>query len=98
MRVVANLLWLLFAGLWLAVCYTIAGIISCVLIITIPFGIQSFKLAGYALWPFGKVVIERPGADAALGCLGNGIWIITGGWWLALVHLITGVLLCVTII
>lgn len=98
MRTLGNVLWVVLAGFWLAIGYLIAGIINCLFIITIPFGIQAFKLAGYALWPFGKMVVNRPGSDAALGCLGNGIWFITGGVWLALGHLITGVLLCCTII
>ncbi|MCA1710077.1 MAG: YccF domain-containing protein [Actinobacteria bacterium] len=98
MRTVGNILWLVLAGVWLAIGYVIAGIINCVLIITIPFGIQSFKLAGYALWPFGRMVVHRPDRDVALGCLGNAIWFVFGGVWLALGHLVAGLLLCVTVI
>ncbi len=98
MRLVGNILWLVLAGLWLAAGYVIAGIINAVFIITIPFAIQSFKLAGLALWPFGKVVVVRQDRDAALGCLGNALWFITGGLWLAIGHLITGVLLCLTVV
>lgn len=98
MKTIGNLLWLILAGWWLAVAYIVAGIINCLLIITIPLGVQSFKLAGFALWPFGRMVVERPGRDVALGCLGNGIWLITGGIWLALGHLLAGVLLMVTIV
>jgi uncharacterized membrane protein YccF (DUF307 family) len=61
-------------------------------------GIQSFKLAGYALWPFGRVVVQRLDRDAALSCLGNVVWLVLGGIWLALGHLFTGLLLCITII
>jgi uncharacterized membrane protein YccF (DUF307 family) len=74
MRTVGDILWLLVAGLWLAIGYVIAGIVNCLFIITIPFGIQSFKLASYVLWPFGRAVVVRPGRDVALGCLGNAIW------------------------
>ena len=69
MRTLGNVLWLLLAGVWLAIGYVLAGIINCIFVITIPFGIQSFKLAGYALWPFGRMVVHRPGRDVALGCL-----------------------------
>jgi uncharacterized membrane protein YccF (DUF307 family) len=98
MRLVGNILWLVFAGLWLALGYVIAGIINAIFIITIPFAIQSFKLAGLALWPFGKVVVVRQDRDVALGCLGNAIWFVTAGLWLAIGHLITGLLLCLTVV
>jgi uncharacterized membrane protein YccF (DUF307 family) len=97
-KTVGNILWLVLAGAWLAVGYVVAGIVNCILIITIPFGIQAFKLAGYALWPFGRMVVHRPGQDAALSCLGNLIWLLFGGFWLALGHLIAGLLLCLTVI
>jgi uncharacterized membrane protein YccF (DUF307 family) len=96
-RVILNIIWLLLAGLWLALGYVLAGIIMLILIITIPFGIQSFKIAAYALWPFGRVA--RRSVNAGLGStLGNIIWIVLAGWWLALAHLVTGVLLAITII
>lgn len=98
MRTIGNLLWLVLAGFWLAIGYTIAGIINCIFIITIPFGLQAFKLAGFALWPFGKMVVPIEGRSAAAGCLGNGIWLITSGIWLAIGHLISGILLCLTVI
>ena len=98
MTILGNILWLVLAGFWLALDYVVAGILNCIFIITIPFGIQSFKLAGYALWPFGRMVVQRQDRDAALGCLGNAIWFVFGGFWLALGHLIAGVLLCVTVI
>lgn len=98
MKTLGNVLWLLLAGLWLAIAYLVAGVINCLLVITIPFGIQSFKLAGYALWPFGRAVVNRADRDVALGCLGNVLWFFFGGFWLALGHLVSGVLLCLTII
>jgi uncharacterized membrane protein YccF (DUF307 family) len=97
MRTILNLIWLVLAGFWLAVGYVVAGLICCVLIITIPFGIASFRIAGYTLWPFGRTVVDRPGAGAP-SVLGNLIWVIVAGWWLALGHLASGIALCVTII
>lgn len=98
MKLIGNLIWLCLAGVWMALAYIVAGVINCVFVITIPLGVQSFKMAGYALWPFGRTVIKRTDRDAGLGCLGNGIWFITAGWYLALGHLLTGVLLCLTVI
>lgn len=97
MRTLLNVLWLVLAGFWLAVSYVFAGIICCILIITIPFGIASFRIAGFALWPFGRTTVPRRDAGAG-SVVGNVIWIIVAGWWLALGHLVTGVLLCLTII
>ena len=98
MRTIGNILWLLLAGIWMAIGYLVAGVVQCITIIGIPFGIQSFKLAGYALWPFGRVVVERPGNMSGLSCLGNVIWFVLSGLWLAIGHLLTGLLLCITII
>lgn len=98
MRFVGNVIWLVLAGVWLAIGYVVAGIVNCLFIVTIPFGVQAFKLAGYSLWPFGRVVVDRPDASAALGCVGNVIWFLTGGLWMALAHLLTGALLCLTIV
>jgi uncharacterized membrane protein YccF (DUF307 family) len=98
MKIALNILWLIMAGIWMALAYVVAGILNCVTIIGIPFGIQSFKLASYALWPFGRMVINDPNRDTGLGCLGNAIWFVLGGFWLALGHLLTGVLLCLTIV
>ena len=98
MTVLGNVLWLVLAGLWLGLSYLFAGIVTCLTIIGIPFGIQSFKLAGYAFWPFGRTVIERQSGAGALGCLGNVLWLLLGGWWLALLQIVVGVVLCLTII
>lgn len=97
MRLILNIIWLVFAGFWLAIGYALAGLIMVILIITIPFGIQAFKLSSYALWPFGRTVVRR--SDAGAGSfLGNVIWVLLAGWWLALEHLVTGILLAITII
>ena len=85
------------AGVWMAIAYTIAALICFVLIITIPFGIASLRIAMFALWPFGKTIVKRPDAGIASG-IGNVIWVLLCGWWLALAHLLTGVALCLTII
>ncbi|MEV0285984.1 MULTISPECIES: YccF domain-containing protein [unclassified Kribbella] len=97
MRTLLNLIWLVLAGFWLAIGYAVAGIICCVLIVTIPFGIAAFRIAGFTLWPFGRTIVDKPSAGAG-AVLGNIIWVIFAGWWLALGHLATGIALCVTII
>jgi uncharacterized membrane protein YccF (DUF307 family) len=96
-RTVLNVLWLVLSGLWLALGYALAGLIMCLLIITIPFGIASFRLAAYVLWPFGRTVVRRPDAGAP-SVIGNVLWFLLIGLWMAIAHLILGVLLCLTII
>jgi uncharacterized membrane protein YccF (DUF307 family) len=83
--------------LWLAIAYTFAALICFVLIITIPFGVAALRIARFALWPFGRTLVRRPGAGVASG-IGNILWLILCGWWLALGHLVTGVAQCLTII
>jgi uncharacterized membrane protein YccF (DUF307 family) len=97
MRLLLNIIWFVLAGVWMAIGYAFAALICFILIITIPFGIAALRIAVFALWPFGKTVIKRPGAGIASG-IGNVIWFVLCGWWLALAHLITGTLLCLTII
>ena len=97
MRLILNVIWLVLAGFWMAVGYAVAGLICCILIITIPWGIASFRIANYALWPFGREVVDKPGAGTG-SLLGNIIWIIVAGLCLAIGHVLTGIALCVTII
>ena len=97
MRVVLNIIWLLLAGLWMAIGYVIAGVICCILIITIPFGLASFRIANYALLPFGRTAVHRADSGAP-SVIGNVIWLLVAGIWLAIGHILTGVALCVTII
>lgn len=97
MRVILNILWLVLSGFWLALGYLAAAVLMFVLIITIPFGLQAVKLAIFALWPFGRTLVKRPGAGAP-SLIGNLLWLVLAGWWLALGHLVSGVLLCLTII
>jgi uncharacterized membrane protein YccF (DUF307 family) len=96
-RVLLNVIWLVFGGLLLALGYAVVGIVMCILIITIPFGIASFRIALFCIWPFGRTLIRRDDAGAA-SVIGNVIWFILAGWWLAIGHLVTGVLMCLTII
>jgi uncharacterized membrane protein YccF (DUF307 family) len=96
-KTLLNLIWLVLAGLWLALGYVLAGILCCILIVTIPFGIASFRMASYALWPFGRTVVDKPTAGA-FSVIGNIIWLIVAGWWLALGHILTGVAQAITII
>ena len=97
MRLLLNIIWLVLCGIWMAIGYAVAGVICCILIITIPFGIASFRIANYALWPFGRTIVRRGSAGVA-STLGNVIWIIVAGIWLAIGHVVTGVALCITII
>ena len=97
MRTLLNIIWFVLSGFWLWLAYTLAGIICCLLIITIPWGIASFRMASYAAWPFGRELVDKPTAGI-FSFLGNVIWVIVAGWWLALTHVATGILLCVTII
>lgn len=97
MRLILNVIWLVLCGLWLAIGYALAGLICFVLIITIPFGFAAFRIADYALWPFGRSIMPR--REAGIGSIvGNVLWILLFGWWLAIGHLVTGALLCLTII
>ena len=97
MRTIGNILWFLLAGLWLAIGYAVAGLIAFILIITIPFGIASFRLAGFVIWPFGRTVVWQREAGV-WSVIGNVIWVIVVGWELAIAHLVAGLLLFITII
>jgi uncharacterized membrane protein YccF (DUF307 family) len=96
-RLLLNLIWLVFGGLVMALGYAVVALVMFVLIVTIPFGIASARIALFCLWPFGRTLIRRP--DAGGGSLvGNVIWIVLAGWWLALGHVVTGVLMCLTLV
>ena len=97
MNLLLNLIWLVLCGIWMALGYLIAGVICCILIVTIPFGIASFRIANYALWPFGRT-IERKETAGLGSTFGNVIWVIVAGIWLAIGHIVTGALMCLTII
>ena len=97
MRTVLNVIWLLTGGLWLALGYILCGIVACIFIITIPAGVAAFRMAGYALWPFGRDVVEKPGAGAG-SALMNVVWFLVAGLWLTLGHISTAVIQALTII
>ena len=97
MKTLLNLLWLVLSGIWMAIGYVFFGILACILVVTIPFGIASFRIARYALWPFGRTIVRRNDASVA-SALGNLVWLIFAGIWLAIGHVVTGTLLCLTII
>jgi uncharacterized membrane protein YccF (DUF307 family) len=96
-RVLLNIIWFVLAGLWMAIGYALAALVMFVLIITIPFGIASLRIAIYALWPFGRTIVRHPSHGIA-STIGNVIWFLLAGWWLAIAHLLTGIALCLTII
>lgn len=97
MRTILNIIWLLFGGIWLWLGYIVFGLIACIFIVTIPAGLASFRMAKYALWPFGRVVIRRPNAGAG-SALMNVLWFLVAGLWLAISHVTTAIAQAVTIV
>ena len=97
MRLILNVIWLIFGGLWLALGYLLAALICFILIITIPFGFASLRIAAYALWPFGRTIVDKPG-DSPGALIGNVIWVIFFGVWLAIGHIVSAAALAITII
>lgn len=97
MKTLLNIIWLVLSGFWLWLGYLLAGVICCLLIVTIPWGIASFRIGAYALWPFGKTVVSKP-SSGAMSFLGNVVWVIVAGIWLAIGHITSGIALCITII
>ncbi|MEJ6019028.1 YccF domain-containing protein [Corynebacterium sp. H113] len=101
MRALLNIIWLVFGGFWLWLGYILAGILACLLIVTIPAGVASFRMANYALWPFGRTVIDKRGASemsAAMAGIMNVIWFLVAGIWLALTHISTAIAQALTIV
>jgi len=96
-KTILNIIWLLLSGLWLFLSYLLAGVLLCITVIGIPFGIAAFRIGRFALWPFGYTTVERRDAGAP-SCIGNVLWLVLAGWWLALGHIVTGVMLCLTVI
>lgn len=100
MRLFLNIIWVVFGGFWLALGYVLFGIAACLLIVTIPAGVASFRMANYALWPFGRTVVEAP--TSAVGRSMNGfsnvVWFVVAGLWLALGHIFTAATQAITII
>ena len=98
MKFLGNILWLILGGLLIAIIYFIVGLIMCVTIIGIPFGVQLFKLGAYALWPFGRAIVDGPGQPGCVSIVMNLLWVLLGWWEVAIIHLIFGLLCCITII
>lgn len=97
MKTILNVLWFIFGGIVMAIGYFLLGVVLCVLIVTIPLGIQAFKLGSYAAWPYGRTVVDKP--DAGTGStIVNVFWVVLAGIWLAIAEVVAGVALCVTII
>lgn len=97
MKTLLNILWLLFSGLWIALGYVVAGALCVLFVITIPWSVACFRIARYALWPFGYEVVDRRDAGVASG-VGNVIWLVVAGVWITLGHLVAGVAFCLTVI
>ncbi len=98
MKILGNIIWLLFGGIFIFIEYLISGLLLCLTIIGIPFGLQIFKLAFVALWPFGKKIENNPSSNGCLNILMNIIWLLLGGIWIALSHAAVGLLLAITIV
>ncbi|PRH80908.1 YccF domain-containing protein [Streptomyces solincola] len=97
MKTILNVIWLVLCGFWMFLGYLAAGLLLCITIIGIPFGVAAFRIGVYALWPFGQTVVDRRDAGAGSFVV-NVLWLILAGWWLALGHVVTGIALCVSII
>ncbi|MCP1388399.1 YccF domain-containing protein [Corynebacterium sp. TA-R-1] len=95
-RFILNVIWFFTAGIWLFLAYSFAGIVACLLIVTIPFGLASFRIAGYVIWPFGREVVSS--GTGALGMIGNILWFVFAGMWLAMGHVVTAGVQAITII
>ena len=98
MKTLGNILWLVLGGLVIALIYYIVGLVLCITVVGIPFGVQLFKLGTYALWPFGYVLADGPKEPGCVSVAMNLIWVLLGWWEIALIHLVFGLLLCITIV
>lgn len=97
MRLILNVIWLIFGGLWLALGYLLAALVCFLLIVTIPFGFAALRIASYALWPFGRTIVEKPCTGTG-ALIGNVIWVLLFGLWLAIGHLASAIAMAATII
>jgi uncharacterized membrane protein YccF (DUF307 family) len=98
MNFIGNIIWLVFGGLAAAFGYFFGGLLLCLTVVGIPWGLQCFKLAGLVLWPFGKKVMYKSSGVGCLSTLFNIVWLLSGGLYTACVHLIFGLLFTITII
>ncbi len=98
MNFLGNILWLVLGGLIVSLCYFVAGLLFCITIIGIPFGLQLFKIGMFALWPFGNDVVSDTNDGVCLSIIMNVIWILVFGIEIATIHLVFGLICCITII
>ncbi|MGC4035503.1 MAG: YccF domain-containing protein [Chitinophagaceae bacterium] len=98
MNALGNLVWLIFGGFFAALGYFFGGLVLCCTIVGIPWGLQCFKMAGLVLFPFGKKVVSDSSNSGCLSLLFNIVWILCGGLYTAIIHVIMGFLLSITII
>lgn len=98
MKTLGNVLWFVFSGIWMAIGFAVSGVVCCLTVIGIPFGIQAFKLAGFALWPFGRTVVLSDDGPTVLGTVFNVVWLVLFGWGLFVGALLSAVFLCLTVI
>ena len=98
MNFLGNLIWLILGGLLTALMYWISGLVFCITIIGIPFGVQLIKIGTYAFLPFGREMDFAPGEPGSLSLVGNLIWILLGWWEIALIHIVCGLIFCITIV
>ena len=98
MKFIGNIIWLIFGGLLISLYYAVMGLVFCITIVGIPFGLQLFKMAGLALWPFGHDVMPGSNDGGCLSLIMNIIWIVFGGIEIALMHVGLGIAFCITIV
>ena len=98
MNFIGNVLWFILGGFLVALIYFVVGLLMCLTIVGIPFGVQLFKLGIYALWPFGHELVNGPNEPGCLSTVMNLLWILLGWWGIATIHLVCGLICCVTII
>lgn len=98
MKTLGNICWLLFGGLIIALIYYIVGLLMCITIIGIPFGVQLFKFGTYSLWPFGHELVDKPGQPGCVSVVMDLVWILLGWWEIAVLHLLCGLVFCLTIV
>jgi uncharacterized membrane protein YccF (DUF307 family) len=97
MRLILNIIWLVFGGLWMALGYLVAALLCFLLIVTIPFGFASLRIASYTLWPFGRTIVDKPTAGTG-ALIGNVVWVLLFGIWLAIGHLASAVAMALTLV
>lgn len=98
MKFLGNLVWLVLGGLLVSIIYILSGLVLCITVVGIPFGLQLIKFGRYAFWPFGHEVVNRSGEPGCLSIVMNLVWILLGWWEVAIVHLVFGLLFCITIV